>query len=45
MKRTDLIAAAIAIALGGNASDNAEVNAIASEIIGAKEYALNDMKS
>ena len=45
MNKTDIIAAAIAIALGGAHADNAEANALASEIMGAKEYALNDMKS
>lgn len=44
MNKTDIIAAAIAIALGGSISDNTEVNALANEMMGAKATAIKDMK-
>lgn len=44
MSKSDIIAAAIAIALGTNVSTNAEAESLANEMIAAKSVALADMK-
>lgn len=44
MKRSDIIIAAIAIALGGTTIENADANVLANEMLSAKSVALADMK-
>lgn len=44
MNKTDIIAAAIAIALCGTTIENADANALANEMLSAKSVAIKDMK-